>query len=63
MEYLKRTWKNKLAAVGLIIIGLLALYLDNDITVLVLCSIFAFPLVIAKESCFYERDEEDDDNV
>lgn len=58
MEYLKRTWKNKLSALALIGIGLLALAVENDLTVLVLCSVMALPLMLAKKSFFY-GDEED----
>ena len=59
MEYLKRTWKNKLSALVLIGIGLLALAVENDLTVLVLCSVMALPLMLAKKSFFY-GDEEDE---
>ena len=61
MEYLKRTWKNKAAAIAMLVIGLMALYLDNDITVLIICSVIAIPLIVAKDSFFYEKEDEDDD--
>lgn len=58
MEHLKRTWKNKAAALALVGIGCLTITLDNDITALVICVVIALPLMLAKKSFFY-GDEED----
>lgn len=56
LNYLKRTWKNKIAAVAMTAAGILTVCIDNDATFLVLALIFAIPLFFAKEN-FIERGE------
>lgn len=51
INYFKKTWKNKLAAIVLLAIGWLMVWLEKDATVLVMLSIFAIPLF------FYPSDE------
>ena len=43
-QYLKRTWKNKLAAIGLILVGLMPIWLERDATVFVLMASIGIPL-------------------
>jgi hypothetical protein len=50
--YLKETWKNKLAALLMVAVGVFMLKFDNDITILVMALIFAIPLFLAVEDWF-----------
>jgi hypothetical protein len=64
MDYLKRTWKNKVAALLFVLAGWLALTMEKDATVLALCVIFALPLFVCAEDMFYRftcEDEDEDD--
>lgn len=47
---LRRTYKNKLCAIALIIIGFLPIYIENDATVLVVLSMIGIPLFFEKEN-------------
>ena len=49
-QYLKRTWKNKLAAIGLIIPSLIPIWLERDATVFVLMAMIAIPLFFATQN-------------
>jgi hypothetical protein len=62
-EHFKKTWKNKVASVLLLLLGIFALILDRDITVLTICSVIAIPLFICTEDMLYRiggNDEDDD---
>lgn len=50
VSYVRRTFKNKICALALIIIGLLTMSLENDATVLVMLSIFALPLFLSNKN-------------
>lgn len=50
--YLKETWKNKLAALLMVAIGLIPVLLDNDGTFLVFVLLFAIPLFLTVEDIF-----------
>lgn len=52
-DHLKKTWRNKVAALFLLTVGGIALWLDKDITVLALVSAIAFPLIFMSEDMFY----------
>ena len=47
-----KTLKNKLYALLFVALGVAALAIDNDCTVLVLISIFAVPMFLARENIF-----------
>lgn len=47
-----KTLKNKIAALGMVAVGLGVLLLDGDATVLVALSLFGTMLFIEKEDCF-----------
>ena len=46
----RRTWKNKLCAIALLIIGALATSIDGDATMMVFLMIIGTPLFLAKEN-------------
>lgn len=47
---IRRTYKNKLCALALIILGIIATSIDRDATVLVLTLLFGLPLFFAKQN-------------
>lgn len=47
-----KTMKNKLAALGMIMVGLVPALLDGDGSFLVFAGLFAIPLFFAKEDVF-----------
>lgn len=50
-RYIKKTWKNKLVALLMVILGIIATVIDNDCTVLVFISIvFVIPLWFEKRN-------------
>jgi hypothetical protein len=49
-QYLKRTWKNKLIAILLVLPCVLATQIEGDATVLVLALMVATPLFFAKRN-------------
>lgn len=49
-RYFRRTYKNKLCAIAMIIIGIIATNIDNDATVLVFTLLFGLPLFFAKRN-------------
>ena len=48
-QYLKRTWKNKLAAIGLLLCAYVPIWLDRDATVFILMAMIAIPLFFATQ--------------
>ena len=46
-QYLKRTWKNKLVALGLLVVSMVPIWLDRDATVLALMLMVIVPLFFA----------------
>lgn len=52
-NYIRRTLKNKLIAVMMLIAGFVVWKLDSDATVLVFLSLFAIPLFLTKKDCTY----------
>lgn len=53
INYFRRTFKNKLCAALLFMVGLIALGIDSDATSLVFISCIAVPLFFAKENWIY----------
>lgn len=49
-RYFRRTYKNKLCALAMIILGIIATSIDRDATVLVLTLLFGLPLFFAKQN-------------
>ena len=47
---IKKTWKNKLAALGLALVGYLSMLPEKDATAFVFLLMFAIPLFFAKEN-------------
>lgn len=45
----RKTYKNKLVAIALLLLGVLSVGIENDATFLVFTLIFAIPLFLAKE--------------
>lgn len=50
MKKIKKTIKNKIVAMVFLIVGLLSVLIEGDITALVLFGIIAIPLFFAKEN-------------
>lgn len=46
-EYLKRTWKNKLVALALLVTSVIPIWLDRDATILALMLVVIVPLFFA----------------
>ena len=53
INYLRRTWKNKLGAIFMIICGMLGVVVEKDATALVFLLMFAVPMFFSKRSWFY----------
>lgn len=49
-NYLKRTWKNKVAAIVLMAVGYISMLLDGDGTALVLLTMLSMPLFFMREN-------------
>ena len=49
-EYWKRTWKNKVVALSMLTLASSTLLIDRDGTGLVFTSMFALPLLFAKDN-------------
>lgn len=60
-NYLKKTWKNKVAAIVLMVAGYLMLKVDGDGTVLVLATTMAMPLFFIKQNVVMIGRREDDE--
>ena len=52
---MKKTLKNKLAAVALMMVGMVPTLLEGDASFLVSASLFAVPLFLSKNDCFEDR--------
>lgn len=52
-DYIRETYKNKLAAIALLTIGYVAILVDRDATLFVIMMAFAGPLFFAKHNCLY----------
>ena len=50
IQYLKRTWKNKVVALCLMQLGYMTIGIDNDVTAFVFILLFAVPLFFAKNN-------------
>lgn len=55
MITMKKTLKNKLAAIALIGVGIIPTLLEGDASFLVSASLFAVPLFLSKNDCFEDR--------
>lgn len=53
-NYLKRTWKNKLLAIFMLLVGTVPMFTEKDVTALVFIAIFAIPLFFTKTDIFKE---------
>lgn len=54
-DYLKRTWKNKLVALGLLVVSSIPICLDRDATILALMLIAIIPLFLANRDYIGEE--------
>ena len=52
INYLAKTWKNKLAVIAMIMAGMLGVVVCNDATALVLFLIIGVPMFFTKKDCF-----------
>ena len=50
IKYLRRTWKNKVAALALAFIGYLSTFIDGDATAFVFLLLIAVPLFFARRN-------------
>lgn len=50
IKYLKRTWKNKVVALGLMQLGYMTTGIENDATAFVFLMLIAVPLFFAKNN-------------
>lgn len=55
VRYMTKTYKNKLAALAIIAVGILSLVLDHDATLLVFGTIFAIPLFLTKKTNWFYK--------
>jgi len=53
VKYLRKTWRNKLAAIALIMAGMLGVIVLKEGTALLLFLIIGIPLFFTKQDCFY----------
>lgn len=53
IDYLCTTWKNKLAAIAMVMAGVLGAVYCEDGTALVLFLIIGIPMFFTKKNCFY----------
>ena len=58
-RYLKRTWKNKLVALVLLMVSTIPIWFDRDATMFVLMLMIAIPLFFAKENHVGEDGRDD----
>lgn len=49
-NYMRKTWKNKIVAIAMILAGLLPVWIDGDATALLLFGCIAIPTFFAKEN-------------
>ena len=52
-KYLRRTWKNKVAAMAIGFVGYLSTFIDGDATAFVFLMMFAVPLFFARRNYIY----------
>lgn len=50
VKYLRRTWKNKVAALVLATVGYVSIGIDNDATAFAFLMLFAIPLFFARRN-------------
>lgn len=60
-QYLKRTWKNKALALGLLLVSLIPVWLDRDATILALMIVVIVPLFFADRDCVTKEWDDDDE--
>lgn len=60
-QYLKRTWKNKVLALGLLLVSLIPVWLDRDATILALMIVVIVPLFFADRDCVTKEWDDDDE--
>lgn len=53
VDYINRTYINKLCAVALLICGMIPMTIENDSTALLILSIFAVPLFFSSKNHIY----------
>ena len=58
-QYLKRTWKNKLVALGLLVVSMVPIWLDREATVLALMLIVIVPLFFTGRDYMSEEERHD----
>lgn len=56
-RYMRRTLKNKLLVMALLVAGILSAVLSNDGTFLVFVLIFSLPMFMTKEDWFYKPED------
>lgn len=50
IKNLRRTWKNKVAALAMAFVGYLSIFIDNDATAFVFILLLAIPVFFAKDN-------------
>ena len=50
IKYLRRTWKNKAAALAVALVGYLSTFIDGDATGFVFLMLFAVPLFFTRKN-------------
>ena len=58
IKYMKETIFNKIIAIIILVVASVPVWLDRDITALVLISIFAIPLFFAKNNWIFMEDDQ-----
>lgn len=53
INYLCKTWKNKICAIAMIICGMLGIVIEKDATALVFMLLIAVPMFFSKRNWFY----------
>ena len=51
VKYMRKTYRNKLVAMGLLIPGVLAEMITNDGTALIFLMVFAIPMFFTNKNC------------
>lgn len=50
VNHIRKTYKNKLLALAMLVLGALTIPLENDLTAFILIAMFAIPAFFAKEN-------------
>lgn len=50
IEYMRKTWKNKIYAIGLVLLSMVPIYLEGEGTAFILAMFMAVPMFFSKRT-------------